>query len=108
MTRKRFIKKLMSIGYSRNDANLEARAAVGRGFSYDSEYFYILCKKNGLVPPKWSEAIGEAAIRMRQKIADMTRTIFEVIPTIVEAICEVIPQVIANIERLKQEEESDT
>ena len=108
MTRKRFVKQLMSIGYSRNDANTEARTAVSLGISYDTEYLYILCKKCDLVPADWLESIGDAVKRLSQRIEGMVHTIVEVIPTIVEAINAAIPQVIANIERLKQEAETAT
>ena len=79
MTRKRFVKLLMARGVSRNTANQEAREAVSRGVSYD-----------------------------KQMVDDAVRIIAECIPTIVEAINAAIPQVIANIERLKQEAETAT
>lgn len=79
MTRKRFVKLLMACGVSRNTANQEAREAVSRGVSYD-----------------------------KRMVDDAVRIIAECIPTIVEAINAAIPQVIANIERLKQEAETAT
>lgn len=108
MTRKRFVKMLMSQGYSRNDANEEARTAVSRGIPYDSRYLYIICKKWCLVPTGWLESIDDAVERLSQRISDMVRTVVEAIPTIIEAISVTLPQVIANIERLRQEAESAT
>ena len=108
MTRKRFVKQLMSIGYSRNEANEEARTAVSVGVSYDSKYSYILCKKYGLVPADWFEIIGDAAERLSRGINYMVHTIVEVIPTIIEAITAILPQVIAEIKKLQHESESAT
>ena len=108
MTRKRFVKQLMSIGYSRNEANTEARAAVSLGISYESRFLYILYKKCGLVPADWFERVGDAVGLLSQKINAMVHTIVEVMPTIIEAITAAIPQVIANIERMRQDVETDT
>ena len=108
MTRKRFVKQLMSIGYSRNDANTEATAAVSRGSPYDSRYLYILCKKCDMVPADWLESVGDAVERLNQRINYMAHTIVEVIPTIIEAITAIIPQVIAEIKKLQHEAESAT
>ena len=44
MTRKRFIKLLMSRGYSRNEATTMALIAVGCGYTYDVAYFAVLLK----------------------------------------------------------------
>lgn len=41
MTRKRFVKLLMSRGYSRNEANSKAQAAVSAGVTYDGAYFSV-------------------------------------------------------------------
>lgn len=41
MTRKRFVKLLMSRGYSRNEANSKAQAAVSAGVTYDAAYFAV-------------------------------------------------------------------
>lgn len=108
MSRKRFVKLLMSRGYSRNDANTEAREAVSRGIPYDSRCLYILCEKCGLVPAGWLESIDDAVERLSQRISDMVRTIVEAIPTIIEAITATLPQVITEIERLRQEAENAT
>lgn len=108
MTRKRFVKLLMSDGYSRNEANREARSAVIRGASYDSMLLCIMCKKYGLLPAGWDGTVGDAVFRIKLMVDDAVRIIAECIPTIVEAINAAIPQVIANIERLKQEAETAT
>lgn len=91
MTRKRFVKLLMSIGYSRNEANTEARAAVSRGISYEGKYLYIICEKNGLVPPEWGVSVGSLVTRMKNMIYDMACIIAEAIPSICEAINAAIP-----------------
>lgn len=108
MTRKRFVKLLMSNGYSRNDANRVAMAVVSRGCTYDYEYFSILCKGSGLPIAEFLEAIGDAAVRMGQTADNLVRTFCEILPTIIEAITAAIPQVIAAIERIKQATEATT
>ena len=108
MTRKRFVKLLMSVGYSRNDASEEARTAVSQGIPYDSRCLCILCEKCGLLPAGWLESFDDAVERLSQKINDMVHTIVEAIPTIIEAITATMPHVIANIERLRKEAESAT
>ena len=108
MTRKRFVKLCMSMGYSRNDANTEAREAVSRGVSYCSKYLYILCEKNGLVPLEWCVSVDDLVTRMKNMIYDMACIIAEAIPSICEAINAAIPQLIAEIERLREEAESET
>ena len=108
MTRKRFVKQLMSIGYSRNEANKEARTAVSDGVSYGSRYLFILLQKSGLVPAYLSETGGDTIIRLYQKMDDVIRTIIEILPSVVEAIVANIPQVINNIERLRDDAETAT
>ncbi|MBO5953298.1 MAG: hypothetical protein J6Q53_04160 [Oscillospiraceae bacterium] len=108
MTRKRFVKQLMSIGYSRNEANKEARTAVSDGVSYDGKYLYILCEKNGLMPVEWFDGVGNCVAQLARIIEGWIQHIVEVIPTIIEAITAAMPQVIAEVERRRQEEESAT
>ena len=108
MTRKRFVKQLMSIGYSRNEANKEARTAVSDGVSYGSRYFFILLQKSGLVPAEGYDSIGDCVARVSRIIDDTVNRFIEVIPTVIEAITAAIPQIVAEIERLRQEAETAT
>lgn len=105
MTRKKFVKKLMSIGYSRNDAAKEARAAVCAGLAYDERYFAVLKQRmaNSLqIPIEQFVLVWE---RMLQQIAYGVKLITEMLPPIIEHINVAIPQVIANMERLRREAE---
>lgn len=89
MTRKRFIKLLMSHGVSRNDANKAAREVAGGKISYKEQF----------------ELIAEDV----RKVVDLSVSFLnEMLPSVVEAITAVIPQLIAEIERIRQETESAT
>ena len=108
MTRKRFVKLLMSRGYSRNEANRMALAVVSRDGSYGCEYFSILCNMNGTTIAEFLGDIGDAAVLMGQTADNLVRTFCEILPTIIEAITAAVPQVIAAIERIKQATEAAT
>lgn len=108
MTRKKFVKQLMSIGYSRNDAAKEARAAVCAGLAYDERYFAVLNQSvaNSLQMP--IEQLDLAIERMLQQIEYGVKLIVEMLPPVIEHINAAIPQLIANMERLRREAEAAT
>ena len=57
MTRKRFVKLLMSQGYSRNEAQELARDAVASGMSYESAYTAARALEYEILP-SLSEAVA--------------------------------------------------
>lgn len=106
MTRKRFVKLLMSYGYSRNEAIVEAAEVRRCGFTYENGSLYCFVKSRGVGDAL--DALAATVDRMVGMIKDGVSYIVERIPAIVEAITAAIPQVIDNIERLKQEAEAAT
>lgn len=64
MTRKRFIKLLMSRGYSRNTANNVAQLALCCGYTYDAAYFAVRLKDG---------EFDETLQAIRNMVADILR-----------------------------------
>ena len=98
MTRKRFIKLLMADGCSRNEAN-DLATDVHKGYSYQ-ELYCIHCAL-----PTISDSIekgGFAITRLVQSICDT-------IPTIVQAITEILPAAFSVVEEAARalEEQND-
>ena len=86
MTRKRFIKKLMAHGVSRNDANLAAAKVATERASYEDRYLYTLCEHFGIDDPALIEQLQESIVAL--------------IPIIVDAISEAAPMIISEIKRI--------
>lgn len=55
MTRKKFVKQLMAMGYSRNGADFVARACVNRGASYEQGLEWV---KNGYRSRSYLDELG--------------------------------------------------
>ena len=92
MTRKRFVKLLMSRGYSRNEANSRARAAVSAGFTYDCAYFAV-CVETGD-----SEAL-EAVQAVLDRIAQIAKSWTETMWRLSKAIKEALPSLAEIIQK---------
>ena len=86
MTRKRFIKKLMAHGISRNAANLSAFKVITERASYEDQYIYVLGEHFGITD--------------YHLIDQLTEKIMERIPVIVDAINEIVPKMISEINRI--------
>ena len=66
MTRKRFVKLLMSQGITRNEANEKAKSYISNGFSYEKAYrnfLFVYGVKNGF--KKLCEAFSVASVSFR-------------------------------------------
>ena len=72
MTRKRFVKLLMSSGMSRNRANAYARRAVEHYGSYDAAIVQTI-QRTLTVCVEGIERFKEALLRMSDAIADVIR-----------------------------------
>ena len=72
MTRKRFVKLLMSSGMSRNRANAYARRAVEHYGSYDAANVQTI-QRTFTVCGEGIERFKEALLRMSDAIADVIR-----------------------------------
>lgn len=94
MTRKRFVKLLMSEGLSRNEAN-DLATDVDEGYSYD-ELYCIHC-----VLPTISDAIE----RTGTAIKCLVQGICDIIPTVVQAITEILPVALSILEKAEKEME---
>ena len=90
MTRKRFVKLLMSHGVSRNEANLSAAEVVTHGRSYEHEYLVFVCAKD---IPDLADRFAQVAERVVEAIPSW----IEAIMCAAKAIAEAIPQVIEEI-----------
>lgn len=97
MTRKRFVKLLMSRGYSRNEANSRARAAVSAGFTYDCAYFAVRVETGE------SEAL-EAVQAVLDRIVQVVKSWTETMWRLSKAIKEALPSMEEMIHRNAAEE----
>lgn len=96
MTRKRFIKLLMSRGYSRNEADLIASAAVSGGRDYEHAYTCVLI----------NDGDPEAVEAARRAIERLAEAVNRLLPSILEAITAALPQIVEaakNIQRQREE-----
>ena len=82
MTRKRYVKLLMSKGYSRNCANLCAKDLVADGGSYQQEYDDLEEMMRNLK--------GLNVEEMREVVQRFTRSLDEAIPKFMEAVARTI------------------
>lgn len=105
MTRKRYVKLLMSHGLSRNEANLEAAAVAALGLSYEVDYLVFTCAKN---VPNIADSIAREAEKTVQMIAEAFPSWIEAIMCVAEAIAEAIPQVIEEINQRQLEHGTGT
>lgn len=81
MTRKRFVKLLMSRGYSRNEANQAALTAISDGHTYEGVYFAVRVNDGD---PEAVEAVREACERIAQAAALVSRAIMEAVKKAVD------------------------
>lgn len=81
MTRKRFVKLLMSRGYSRNGANLAALTAISGGHTYEGAYFAVRVNDGD---PEAVEAVREVCERIAEAAAIVSRAIMEAVKKAVD------------------------
>lgn len=84
MTRKRFVKLLMSQGYSRNEANSTADLAIAFQPSYEAAYAAIT-ERGCVLPYKLDTRELEAAMR---QISDAALRICEAFSAGMQAFCK--------------------
>lgn len=77
MTRKRFVKKLMSDGRTRNEANFNALTARMYGYSYDDAYELIEHYET-LFPPEIFEKVIRCIHKVIGTINNLTNQFIEV------------------------------
>ena len=82
MTRKRFVKLLMSRGYSRNEANQAALTAISDGHTYEGAYFAVRVNDGD---PEAVEAVREACERIAHAIIEAVKKVVEGSPSVAEA-----------------------
>ena len=97
MTRKRFVKLLMSRGYTRNEANSKAQAAVSAGVTYDSGYFAVQIEAGD------SDAL-EAVQAAFDRFTEVVRSFSEAIMRASKAIVEAMPKVVEMAKQMRAEE----
>lgn len=86
MTRKRYVKLLMSRGYSRNEANAKAQAVVAKGESYAYEYhlqFFFFDTLVRLISPA-TVALSKLNEAMRRVVEAAKRCAEDMLPRIAE------------------------
>lgn len=87
MTRKRFVKLLMGRGYSRDEANSKARAAVSAGVTYGQAYFAVRVEDGD------SEAL-KAVRAVCVEIAAAVQSITEAATAATKALTAALPTVV--------------
>lgn len=105
MTRKRFVKLLMSHGVSRNEANLSAAEVVTHGRSYEHEYLVFVCAKDF---PDLADRFARVAERAMKMIVEAIPSWIEAIMCAAKAIADAIPQVIVEINQRQLENGTGT
>ena len=98
MTRERFVKLCMARGYSRNEANLMASAAVSGGRDYEHAYTCVLI----------NDGYPEAVEAAQRAIKELVEAVNRLIPTICEAISVAIPQIIETAKNIQRQREEMT
>ena len=83
MTRKRFVKLLMSRGYSRNGANQAALTAISGGHTYEGAYFAIRVNDGD---PEAVEAVREACECIAQAAELVSRAIMEAVKKAIDGL----------------------
>lgn len=83
MTRKRFVKLLMSRGYSRNEANQAALTAISGGHTYEGVYFAVRVNDGD---PEAVEAVRKACERIAEAAALVSRAIMEAVKMVAEGL----------------------
>lgn len=104
MTRKRFVKRLMSHGISRNRANSVAKQVIGAGQSYEDGIFTAIVQEYG-VSEETVVAIAKEIITVSAKVAE---AIANALVVVAEAITAAAPQIIERMNQLQQAEEIAT
>lgn len=80
MTRKRYVKLLMSMGHSRNFANYSAREVVEEGLSYQQDY-------NGYLATAQDQRISsEALMKAFQELSEGSRRALRNMAVVVDAL----------------------
>lgn len=87
MTRKRFVKLLMSEGYSRNEANEVTKDAL-EGYSYEISYLVHSALREN--PDLMSELVS----KLYSLVANIAQTIIEVLPSVIQAIVAAMPDAV--------------
>ena len=89
MTRKRFVKLLMSRGYSRNEANQAALTAISDGHTYEGVYFAVRVNDGDTdaveAVREACERIAEAAELVSRAIMEAEKKAVEGLPSVEEA-----------------------
>ena len=99
MTRKRFVKLLMSRGYSRNEANQAALTAISDGHTYDGVYFAVRVNDGD---PEVLEAVKAVCDRIAEAVADFQNAI----NAITQKIVETIPTICVIVKNLVEQQEA--
>lgn len=86
MTRKRFVKLMMSYGYSRNESENIAREVPGKG-SYDEEILPYMVQN---VLPSTAGLMLETIVEWSKILAETVSTFVETLPEIAQKIAEAI------------------
>lgn len=97
MTRKRFVKLLMSRGYSRNEANSKAQAAVSAGVTYDRGYFAVQIEAGD------SDAL-EAVQAVCERLAEAIRSVAEAATAAARALATALPSMVEVARKYAAEE----
>ena len=84
MTRKRFVKLLMSRGYTRNEANSKAQAAVSAGVTYENGYFAVRIEAGDI------EALS-AVQAACNRIAEAMKSVAEALVHMINALAAAMP-----------------
>jgi hypothetical protein len=87
MTRKRFVKLLMSEGYSRNEANEMAKDAR-EGYSYEVSYLIHSALREK------PDLIREMGSKLYSFAANLAQTIIEVFSPLIQAIVAAMPDAV--------------
>lgn len=104
MTRKRFVKRMMSHGISRNRANSVAKQVIDAGQSYEDGIFPAIVREYGMS----EEAVIATAKEIITGVAKAAEAIANAIVVVAEAITAAAPQIIERMNQLQQAEETAT
>jgi len=90
MTRKRFVKLLMALGYDRNEANEVAWRVQREGYSYETAYKLVNCTH--LFIPKLADSLRREIEKATKTISRMTTALTAAVVAFREAYAEAVTQ----------------
>ena len=76
MKRKHFVKQLMSVGYSRNEAAKKAQEVIASGGDYSSAYITLLFDRFGITE--------DSAESIMQDVKEAIKRFCEMLPILIE------------------------